>query len=94
MKTTEDIQPLTAFRSNVAAFVEQVRESGRPLILTQHGRGTAVLMSAVEYEALMDELDTLRDVRASEAELARGEGIAHDDVAADLRSRVRKRTRR
>ena len=28
MKSTEDIQPLTAFRANVASFVAQVRETG------------------------------------------------------------------
>jgi antitoxin YefM len=94
MRSTEDIQPLTAFRANVAAFVDQVRQTGRPLILTQHGRSSAVLMSATEYEALLDELDTLRDVKASEDQIARGEGIAHDEVAHDLRARVRGRTRR
>jgi hypothetical protein len=51
-------------------------------------------MSAVEYEALMDELDMLRDVRASEAEIARGKGVAHEMVEKDLRARVRRRTRR
>ena len=92
MKTTEDIQPLSAFRSNVAAFVEQVRTTGRPLVLTQHGRGAAVLLGAVEYEALMEELELLRDVQLSELQLEKGEGISHADVARDLRERVRSRT--
>lgn len=91
MKPTEDIQPLTAFRANVASFIAQVRETGRPLVLTQHGRGAAVLLGAAEYEALMDELDFLRDVRVSELQLEAGQGIAHEAVADELRALVRAR---
>ena len=92
MKTTEDIQPLSAFRANVAAFVEQVRATGRPLVLTQHGRGAAVLLGSNEYEALMEELELMRDVRLSEHQLANGEGIPHDDVVRELRERLRSQT--
>ena len=88
VKPTQDIQPLTAFRANVASFVDQVRETHRPLVLTQHGRSAAVLLGAADYEALVEELETLRDISASERELADGKAIPHDDVAAELRAIV------
>lgn len=91
VKPTEDIQPLTAFRANVASFVDQVRNTGRPLILTQHGRGTAVLLGAADYEALVEELEILRDIQVSERELAQGRGIPHEQVAQELREIVRAR---
>jgi prevent-host-death family protein len=89
IKPTEDIQPLTAFRANVASFVNQVRESKRPLYLTQHGRSAAVLLSSSAYEALVEEVEILRDVQASERELAEGRGIPHEQVAKELRDIVR-----
>ena len=89
VKPTEDIQPLTAFRANVASFVDQVRETGRPLVLTQHGRSAAVLLGAADYEALIEELEILRDVQVSERELAEGKGIPHEQVAQNLREIVR-----
>lgn len=91
VKPTEDIQPLTAFRANVASFVDQVRETGRPLVLTQHGRSAAVLLGAADYEALIEELEILRDVQVSERELAEGKGIPHEQVAQNLREIVRSR---
>jgi antitoxin YefM len=91
VKPTEDIQPLTAFRANVASFVDQVRETGRPLVLTQHGRSAAVLLGAADYEALIEELDLLRDVQISERQLAAGQGIPHEQVAQELREIVRAR---
>lgn len=91
VKPTEDIQSLTAFRANVASFVDQVRETGRPLVLTQHGRSAAVLLGAADYEALIEELEVLRDIQVSERELAEGRGIPHDQVAQELREIVRSR---
>lgn len=88
VRPTEDVQPLTAFRANVAAFVDQVRETRRPLVLTQHGRGAAVLLSAADYEALVDELELLRDVAHAERQIGAGEGIPHDEVERRLNERL------
>jgi prevent-host-death family protein len=66
MKPTQDIQSLTAFRANVSSFVDQVRQTRRPLVLTQHGQSAAVLMDAADYEALIEELEVLRDITLSE----------------------------
>ena len=72
MKPTQDIQSLSSFRANVASFVDQVRQTRRPLVLTQHGQSAAVLLGAADYEALIDELEVLRDINLSERELADG----------------------
>jgi prevent-host-death family protein len=91
VKPTEDIQPLSAFRANVASFVEQVRQTGRPIHLTQHGKSAAVLLGAANYEALIEELEVLRDISISELELAEGRGVPHAQVAQELREVIRSR---
>jgi len=91
VKPSEDIQPLTAFRANAALFVEQVRQTGRPLVLTQHGKSAAVLLGVANYEALVEELELLRDIHLSERELAEGKGVAHEEVVRELRELVRAR---
>ena len=57
---SEDVRPLSEFRTKLASFVDHVRTTKRPLILTQHGRSVAVLVDVTEYERLVDELATLR----------------------------------
>jgi antitoxin YefM len=94
IKPTDDIQPLTAFRANVASFVNQVRETKRPLYLTQHGKSAAVLLISSEYEALVEEIEVLKDIQASERELAEGRGIPHEQVADRLRGIVRAGSKR
>ncbi len=84
-----DIQPLSLFRSQVARFVEQVRSTRRPLVLTHHGRGTAVLVGVEEYETLLDEIETLRDIRAGEAQADTGEVVPHGRVKREVMGRLR-----
>ena len=90
LKPSQDVQPLSAFRANAAGFLDQVRSTKRPLVLTQHGRSAAVVLDVDEYEALVDELEVIRDIRQAKAELARGEGIPHEQVAAALRARLKR----
>jgi prevent-host-death family protein len=90
LKPSRDIQPVTEFRANAAQVIEQVRETGAPVFLTQHGRGAAVLLDVESYEALVDELELLRDVRNAEAQVAAGKGRSHAAVAKALRARLAK----
>lgn len=88
LKPSEDIQPLSAFRANAAGFIQQVRESRRPLVLTQHGKSAAVILAVEAYESLMEELELIRDIREARAQLLRGEGISHDEAMSELRARL------
>jgi antitoxin YefM len=88
IRPSQDVQPLSAFRANAASFLDQVRTSRRPLILTQHGKSAAVLLDVEQYEALLEELELVRDIRRARTELAEGGGIAHEEVAEALRGRL------
>lgn len=88
IKPSQDVQPLSAFRANAAGFLDQVRATKRPLVLTQHGKSAAVLLDVDEYEALVEELEVVRDIRMARAEIERGEAIPHEDVIEELRSRL------
>lgn len=85
LRPSQDVRPVTEFRARTSALLGQVQSTQRPVILTQHGRSAAVLLSVGVYEALLDEIAVLRDVRDAEAEVARGRGAAHTTVAKRLR---------
>lgn len=48
-----DIRPLSEFRANTAALVTQVRKTGRPLVLTQHGKSAVVLLDVQLYQSML-----------------------------------------
>lgn len=88
LRPSRDIQPVTEFRAKAAQFIEQVQETGEPVILTQHGRSAAVLLDVESYESMMDELSLLRDVRMAEEQVAAGKSRSHAAVAKKLRERL------
>jgi antitoxin YefM len=85
---TEDVRTLSEFRANTAAFVNQVKETRRPLILTQHGRSAAVLLDVKAYEALIEHAELMHDIEVAEAQIAEGNVIDHDDVKKYLFDRL------
>ncbi|MEM7356215.1 MAG: type II toxin-antitoxin system Phd/YefM family antitoxin [Acidobacteriota bacterium] len=81
-KLDKDIRPLSEFRANAASLVQQVRETKRPLVLTQRGHSAAVVVDVAEFERLVDELELLRDIRLAERQLDQGQGIPHNEAKA------------
>ena len=88
LRPSQDIQPLSAFRANAAGFLKSVRESQRPLVLTQNGRSAAVVLDVAQYEALVEEVEVIRDIREARAQLDRGEDIPHIDAITRLKARI------
>lgn len=87
LKPTRDIQPVSEFRANAAKFIDQVRETKQPVIITQHGRGAAVLVDIESFEELVDELRVLRSLDRSQADEAAGRVMSHEAVMQDVRAR-------
>jgi prevent-host-death family protein len=80
LKINQDIKPLSEVRTGIAKFIKQVHDTKRPVIITQHGKGVAVLLDAHEYEAMQEKLELLSDVQRSLSQLENGEGISHEDA--------------
>ncbi len=84
----KDINPVSSFRANAAAMLKQVQESGRPMILTHNGRSAAVLLDVASYQALLDELEELRDIHAAYEDLQAGRVVSHVEARARLLDRL------
>jgi prevent-host-death family protein len=81
-----EIRPLTEFRAHAAAFVEQIRLSRAPLFLTNRGRAVAVLLDVNSYDALVDEIDVLREIRAAELQVDAKRHETHEAVDQRVRA--------
>jgi len=84
---TEDIQPAADLQSRAEGLLRQVKDTRRPVVLTQEGRGTAVLVDITTYQSLLEELDLLRDVHRGLADVEAGRVVSHDEARARLLSR-------
>ena len=73
----EDIKPLSEFRANVSSFINQIHKTKRPIVLTQHGKSTAVILDVLEYESIIDRLELADDIKTAEKQISEGHGIGH-----------------
>ena len=71
-KFSEDIVALSDMKVNPGRVVSQVGKTRRPVLLTNRGRGVAVLQSLEDYETQTEELAFLRGVVQGLMDLERG----------------------
>ena len=90
LKVNEDIRPMSEFRTGIASFLKMIHDTKRPLIITQHGKGVAVLLDANEYEAMQEKIELLQDIQTSITQIEAGHGIKHSDAKATVLKRIRK----
>ena len=88
LRPSTDVLPVTEFRADTSSMLGQLRATKRPVIVTQHRRGAAVVMDVAVYEDMLDKIAILRDIRIAEEQIARGEGTPHEDVVTRLRARL------
>jgi antitoxin YefM len=90
MNLQDDIRPITDLKRSASALVDQVNESRRPVVLTRHGRGVAVLVSVDEYELLRERAERAAfntAVADADADIAAGRTLGHEELARKHRAK-------
>jgi len=90
LKINQDIRPMSEFRSGVASFLKQVHDTKRPLVITQHGKGVAVLLDVNEFEVMQDKIELYEDLEKSITQIEAGSGVSHDDAKKQVLKRINK----
>ena len=75
MDITEDIQALTTFRNNSAAFLQRLKKTKRPVVLTVNGKAAAVVQDAAAYQRLLDiaaRADAVEGIRQGQEDVVKG----------------------
>lgn len=68
LSIADDIVPIGEFKAQAARLLDQLRETGRPLVVTQHGKPAAVMLSPVEYDRLQERIAFVQSVAAGLAD--------------------------
>jgi prevent-host-death family protein len=83
MTTMPNIVPISELRQDASSIVKRAAATGDPVFITQHGRASAVLVSAGTYERTQRELEILRILAQGEADIEAGVGFDADVVMAE-----------
>ncbi len=80
------IIPISDLRQDTAGIIRRVAASDEPVVITQRGRASAVLVSADAYERTQHENEILRVLARGDAEIAAGLGRDAEDVMVEARA--------
>jgi prevent-host-death family protein len=83
----EEINSLSNFKRNTSEFIEQLKETGKPIILTINGRAELVVQDAGSYQKLLEiaeRLETIEALKPAIEEMKAGKGEPAEKVFAEL----------
>jgi len=83
MGKLSNIIPVSDLRQDAAKLLRQLRNQKEPLIITQRGRASAVIIGVDAYEESEQEKELLRLLAKGDREIETGQGYDLDTVLAE-----------
>ncbi len=84
---SRDIHSLTDFKKNTSDFINQLKETGEPVVLTINGRAELVVQDAASYQKLIElaeQAEEMQITRRAVAEMKSGLGRPAGEMLADM----------
>ncbi|MDK2409392.1 type II toxin-antitoxin system prevent-host-death family antitoxin [Aphanizomenon sp. UHCC 0183] len=66
---SQDIQSLSTFKRNTNELINQMKETGNPLILTVNGKAELVVQDAASYQKILDHIKQLETIIETKKQL-------------------------
>lgn len=83
----KDIHSLTDFKRNTTEFVDRLKHTKHPLVLTVNGKAELVVQDAESYQELLETaelVETLKGIKRGLEQMKQGKGKKADDFFSEL----------
>jgi prevent-host-death family protein len=84
-------QSVSYVKAHLAQVIDDVRDGGGPMIVTQNGATAAVIQDPESYERTQQAMAMLKLVALADEDVRRGRVHTHDEVFAAARKRLANR---
>ena len=91
----EDVVPFTEYRRTLNDCFARTSRTHRPIVITQNGRSTSVMMSVADFESTWDEIESWRKraafsrmIETSRREFENGEFVSEDNLFDSLEKEI------
>jgi prevent-host-death family protein len=85
---SEGIVPIGEFKAQASRLIRQLRDDGRPVVITQRGRAAAVIVLPEEYDRLREQVRFFEALREGLGDAAAGRVIEDSELAARLEAEL------
>src|SRR5215217_3618072 len=69
LDVNRDINSLSSFKRNTAEFLAQLKETGRPVVLTINGKAELVVQDTASYQKLVQRAEKAEQMEALQASI-------------------------
>ncbi len=59
---SKDIQSLAKFKHNTSELIEELKETGQPVVLTVNGKAEVIVQDTKSYQELLDTIEKLKAI--------------------------------
>lgn len=84
IKFSEDVVPISDLKVNPGKIIRQVQEEHRPVVLTNRGRGVAVVQALSDFESDSEERTFMRAVLKGMVDLEEGRELSLEEAKKHL----------
>lgn len=84
----ESVISLSDFKSEASQWLKQLQEDQQPVVLTQNGRGSAVVQSYESFHRQQQAMAMLKLMAQGEADLQNGGTMSQAQAFASLRRKL------
>jgi prevent-host-death family protein len=81
---SQDIVSLSDFKNKASKMLHEIRNSHRPLVITQNGKAAAVLISPPDFDLLTEQARFVDAVQRGLTDVQNGRVLSDEDLDKDL----------
>ncbi len=85
----DDIVPIGEFKTHASRIVRGMRETGRPVVITQNGRPAGVLISPDAFDQFTERERFVAAVQEGLADSGAGRTVSDEDLTTHFERRAR-----
>ena len=89
MDLADAIEPVTTLKTRPSELIRRAQETRQPIVITQNGKASAVLVDVESFQRQREALLLLRYLATGEEEYRRGETLTHAQARKRLDRRLK-----
>lgn len=91
IKLKEDMKPVSSFRTHASSILRQARENQRPVVITERGKPSAVVIDLEDYERQREKMELMEAILEGERDVQSGRAKSLEQVFRETRSWLARR---
>ena len=84
---SNDIVPVAEFKVRISKYLNSIKSTGRPMVITQNGKPAGVLLSPDDFDELIYQKSLIESINRGLSDIEKGNVFTTEELRAELDKR-------